>query len=395
MSLPPNDEFARECPACRARVPGYDFCSICGAESATPTGLWRAWLRPRTFAAAPRERVAWPVITSSLFPQLSERARNPFRHGLFLLLAMLTTFSMLQLVGPLVTVMSLGVALLFLLYLWQSDALTDISAPALAISAALGAGLSTAWWLWTGDVVANAYGIPLGAASQLETALGIGMAITAAGAVLMVLPPVAVRALRLPIRESLDGFSIGALGALAYSAAGTITWLGPQFTTGLLDNYGRWRLFEDAFLYGLCDPLTAAASGGMVGLALWFRPARRGGREPRRLSMVLWALAVICIAIYFGIYLVDNEDLPRLWEIAINAALTALSLIVLRAGVQTVLLHEAPEPATDRAVYCEHCGQTVQEMAFCRVCGPATRATSRAARHRRRHSDDGERQVAR
>lgn len=392
MSLPPNDEFARECPVCRAAVSGYDFCGNCGAASAAPTGTWRVWLRPNTFAAAPRERVTWPLITSSLFPHLSEQARNPFRHGLFLLLAMLTTFSMLQLVGPIVTVMSLGVPLLFLVYLWRSDAVTDISAPALAISAALGAGLSTTWWLWTGDVVASAYGIPLGAASQLQSALGIGIALTAVGAVLMVLPPVAVRAIHLPIHESLDGFRIGALGALAYSAAGTITWLGPQFTTGLLDNFSRWRLLEEAFLYGLCDPLTAAASGGMVGLALWFRPARRGGDEPRRLRLLLCALAVICIGIYLGIYLVDDQELARPWEMTVNAALTALSLIVLRTGVQIALLHEAPDPATDRTVRCERCGQAVPEMPFCRVCGAATRASSRAARHR--NSADGGRQVA-
>ena len=57
-------------------------------------------------------------------------------------------------------------------------------------------------------------------------------------------------------------------------AAGTITWLAPQFTAGLLDNYRPWRLFEEAFLYGLVDPLTSVAVGGLVGMTLWFRPRR-------------------------------------------------------------------------------------------------------------------------
>lgn len=383
MALHSDDEFAWECPGCRAAVPADGFCGNCGAENGASTGTWRLWLRPRTFAVAPRERVAWPLITSSLFPHLSEQSRNPFRHGLFLVLAMLIAFSTLRLLGPLVIAMSLGVPLLFLLYVWRSDALTDISASALAISVVLGAGLSTAWWLWTGDVVASAYGVPLGAASQLQTALGIGMAITTVGAVLMVLPPVAVRALRLPIRESLDGFLIGALGALAYSAAGTITWLGPQFTAGLLDNFSRWRLLEDAFLYGLFDPLTAAAAGGAVGLALWFRPARRISHEPRRLRMMLWALAVICIAIYLGIYLVDTAEVPRPWEMTINTALTAVSLVVLRSAVQLALLHEASDPRTDRTLRCEHCGQAVPDMPFCPACGAAFRASSEPSRRRR------------
>ena len=382
MSVHSDDEFARECPGCRAAVPAGSFCGNCGAENGASTGTWRLWLRPRTFAVAPRERVAWPLITSSLFPHLSEQSRNPFRHGLFLLLAMLTAFSMLRLLGPLVTVMSLGVPLLFLVYVWRSGALADISTPALALSAVLGAGLSTAWWLWTGDVVASAYGVPLGAASQLQTALGIGMAITTVGAVLMVLPPVAVRALRLPIRGSLDGFLIGALGALAYSAAGTITWLGPQFTAGLLDNFSRWRLLEEAFLYGLFDPLIAAAAGGTVGLALWFRPARRISHEPRQLRIMLWVFAVICLGIYLGIYLVDNEELPRPWEMTINTALTAVALVVLRSAVQLALLREAPDPRTDRTLRCEHCGQAVPDMPFCQVCGAAFRASSESSRRR-------------
>lgn len=382
MSAHSDDEFARECPGCRAAVPADGFCGNCGAENAASTETWRLWLRPRTFAAAPREPVAWPLITSSLFPHLSEQSRKPFRHGLFLVLAMLTAFSMLRLLGPLVVVMSLGVPLLFVLYVWRSNALTDISTSALGISAVLGAGVSTAWWLWTGDVVASAYGVPLGAASQLQTALGIGMAITTVGAVLMVLPPVAVRALSLPIRDSLDGFLIGALGALAYSAAGTITWLGPQFTAGLLDNLGRWRLLEDAFLYGLVDPLTAAAAGGMVGLALWFRPARRRN-APQHLRLVLWILAAVCVGIYLAAYQVDTAEIPRAWEMTINALLTALSLVVLRAGVQMSLLHEVPDPAIDREVRCEHCGHEVPDMPFCLACGAAFRASSNSSRRRR------------
>lgn len=387
MSVHSNDAKTRECPACHTTVPATAFCGNCGAASADSAGSWHRLMRPETFAVAPTERVELPMVTSSMFPHLAELPRTPFRHGLFLVLAMLGTFSALRLLGPLVTVVCLGVPLLFVLYVWRSEALTYVSIPALAIAATLGAGLSTAWWLWTGDVVASAYGVPLGAASQLQYALGLGLSITMVGAVLMVLPAVAVRLLRLPVRESLDGFLIGAVGALCYTTAGTVVWLAPQFTAGLLDNFSSWRLLEEALLYGLVDPLTAAAAGGAVGLALWFRPAPRAAAQSRRLRTALWLLAVLCIGIYMGVYAVDATELPRAWEITINTGLTAVSLVAVRAGMQLALLHETPDPPSNENVRCPHCAQTVPDMPFCPECGAATRALSRSSRLRRQSAE--------
>ena len=50
----------------------------------------------------------------------------------------------------------------------------------------------------------------------------------------MLVPAVVVRLLRPPTRESLDGFMIGALGALTFTAAATLTRLAPQFATGMV-----------------------------------------------------------------------------------------------------------------------------------------------------------------
>ena len=326
------------------------------------------------------------MVTSSMFPHLADRYRTPFRHGLFLVLTMLVVFSMLRLLGPLVIVVSFGIPLLFGLYVWRSDAFSDISAPALTASVILGAGLSTAWWLWTGQRVADEYDIPLGSASQLLGAISFGLVVTLAGAVLMLFPALAVRMLRLPAHESLDGFLIGALGALSYSAAGTITWLAPQYLQGMLTNYGPGLLLEQALLYGLADPLIAAATGGLVGLALWFRPAHRDGRQLRHVRALLWILAALCTALYMGLYVLDASNIPRHTEIGLNTVITAVALVTARVGVQAALLYEKPQPVTHTPVRCEHCEQTVPEMSFCPQCGAATQALSRSARRLRRQS---------
>ncbi len=406
-----------ECPACHVSLPAsasWAFCGNCGADLTAPVSTWRTLLRPGAFVVSPREPVVLPMVTSSMFPHMDDPSRRPFRHGLFLVWAMLFAFSMLRMLGPLVTVMSLGVSLLFGLYMWRSEAFRDISAGALVIAVLLGAGLSVLWWLGTGKVVAAAYGIPLGAAVQLEWALGLGLITTVVGALMMLIPAPVVRLLRLPARESLDGVFIGALGALSYSAAGTISWMAPQFTVGLLDNFGAWRLLEEAFLYGFIDPVTAAATGGLVGAALWFRPAHRTG-EPRRIRLLLWLLAGFCLALYLGVYLVDAQELPRAVEMAICAVLTAISLVTLRAGIQIAVLHEAPELTSNESpetwvgpgfpsptpaptaptpaslakppeVVCERCGAGVPDMSFCPECGVATRALSRSSRAQRRDS---------
>ena len=93
------------------------------------------------------------------------------------------------------------------------------------MSVALGVG----WVLLTGAMVARSYGVPLGASVMGYRMLRDGLAIPLGGVILMLLPAVIVRLLRPPTREALDGFIIGALGALTFTAAATLTRLAPQF----------------------------------------------------------------------------------------------------------------------------------------------------------------------
>ena len=84
----------------------------------------------------------------------------------------------------------------------------------------------------------------MAAANQLLSTLGIGLLIALVGSDLYILPLLAARLGRRGT-EALDGFVIGAFGALCFSAAGTITWFAPQFGAGLIDNFRPWRLFEE------------------------------------------------------------------------------------------------------------------------------------------------------
>lgn len=381
---PPTDDPAPQCAVCHLPAPAArPFCGWCGAAAGAPVTLPRTLLRPTVFAAAPREPILLPLVTSSLFTRLSEASRKPFRLGLFLVLATLVVFPLLRLHGPSVVMAALGVPLLFVIYLWQSDAFRDIPARALVIAAVLGAGLGAAWWWWAGVFVARAFDISLAAGAQLQRALNIGMPITTVGALLMLLPAVVVRLLRITSRESLDGFAVGALGALSYTAAGTLTWMGPQFTAGLLANYSPGRLIEETMLYGVVDPLTAAAAGGLVGLELWFRPSSRTSRHPKRLRAALAVMPAVVLAIYLAVFLVDAMQYPRATELGLNLVLTALALLTLRFSVQMALLHELTDTPGDSPVPCLHCDHLVPDMPYCPDCGAAARASSRTWRRAR------------
>lgn len=387
MTTSPEQVTAEQCPACQATVPAAVYCGCCGAALHQTPRYWQTLLRPDAFVAAPRERIGLPIVTSSLFPHLDQRSRNPFRLGLLLLVLSLVGLAGLHQLGPLVTVAGLGVPLLFWLYLWQSDLLHDLPAPALAMTSGLGAALGVGWVVLTGGFVARSYGIPMAAGFVLQHLIGVGLAISIGGALLMVLPAVTVRLLRTSeARESLDGFVIGALGALSFTGAATLTRLAPQFTAGLIDNVRPTRLMLEAGLYGITIPLTATAAGGLIGMMLWFRPGLRAGRHPRRIRLALMIFTVGVVALYAAVWVVDAARLPKLPQLLLHLALTVLALLTTRTAIQLALLHEAPDPPTEQPVLCERCERVVPDMPFCPSCGAASRASSRSARRLRRES---------
>jgi hypothetical protein len=221
----------------------------------------------------------------------------------------------------------------------------------------------------------------------LQGLSGAGLIISVGGAILMVLPAVVVRVVvrmsKTGSRESLDGFVIGALGSLCFTAAATTTRLAPQFVSGLLDEVRPLRLFIEAVLYGIAVPLTAASVGGLIGIVLWFRPGRRAYEHPSAVRAVLSAFTILVVVIYTAIWVIDASRLPKWPLLGLHIVMTVIAWLAARVCLQLALLHEEPDPFTGRPVLCVHCEHVVPDMPFCPACGAANRASSRSSRRLR------------
>ena len=304
----------------------------------------------------------------------------------------LVTFATLRMPAALISVASLGLPLLFLLYMRETNVFRDVPRRTLLLTAALGIGLGIGWVLLTGAIVARSYGVPLGAGIAADRIAREGLGIPVGSMLLMLVPVVVVRLLRPPTRESMDGFMIGALGALAFTAAATLTRLAPQFATGMV---ARARpvssLIVEAGIRGIAVPLTAAAVGGLIGAALWFtRPPNKAHQHASYVRAALAGFAAAVLAVYAALGLVDVAHIPQLLQLAIHLTVAAVALLLLRLGLHLALLHEAhDEIHSDEPVLCPHCNHVVPDMAFCPACGVATtrrpgpRARSAAKRGRR------------
>ena len=391
MSTGPDEQApaTMECRICQTDVPAGEFCGLCGDHLTPQRGNGPSWLRLRAYGAAPGEHLLIPSLASSLFPHLPHRSRMPFRVILVLVLAGLITFASLRMPAAVITVAALGLPLLFLLYMRESDAQHDVPASTLLLTAALGIVLGVGWVLLTGAVVARSYGVPLGAGIGADRILREGLGIPVGGMILMLVPAVVVRITRPSTRESLDGFMIGALGALAFTAAATITRLAPQFTTGMI---ARSRpvssLIVEAGIRGIAVPLTAVAVGGLMGAALWFtRPPSKAHQHPGYVRAALGGFAAAVVGVYALLGLVDVTHVPQWLLLVIHLTVALVALLLLRIGLHLALLHEAhDEIHSDEPLLCPHCNHVVPDMAFCPACGVATRAASRSSRRERRET---------
>lgn len=374
------------CRVCATQVPAGAFCGFCGAHLVAQPGGGPDWLRLRAYAGAAGEHVLRFAAISTLFPHLAHRSRAAFRAGLAVLVVVLVVLALLRWQAPLIAVCALGVPLLFFLYLQECDVYDDLPVRWLAGTAVMGVLIGVGWAWLTGPLVAQSFAVPIGVGPVISTTRvwRDGLAIPVGGALLMQLPAVLVRLLRPPMRESLDGFLFGALGALSYIGAATLTRLVPQLATGVVATQRSVEsLVIEAGIRGVASPLTAAAAGGMVGAALWSTRRVNGAVGARPLSAVGPALGVLII-LYAVLGLIDIAPLAPWLLLMLHLLITAVAILALRIAIHLSLLHEAHDLLAGPPLLCPECHHVVPDMAFCPNCGSATRASSRSSRRARR-----------
>jgi hypothetical protein len=375
------------CRVCENDVPTGTFCGFCGAAQSRTAGNGPDWLRVRTYGAADGENVLRLSMVSSLFPHLPHRSRSTFRWGLAALVVVLVVLALLRWQAALVAVCALGLPLLFLIYVEESDVYGDDDLPlrTLLLTAALGAALGLGWTLLTAPAASRAYADVLGGWTW-DRALLNGLAIPVAGALLMLIPTVIVRLLRPKNLESLDGFLIGSLGAIAFTAAGTLVRLAPRLASGPVDHSLPIRLFlVEAGLQGVAVPLTAASVGGMFGAAVWltWQGEPRGQGRNRFVSAII-PTVLATVVLYAAVGLIDSAALRQEVQLGLHLLLAVGAVLMLRIAVHLALLKETHDELRGEPALCAECQQLVPDMAFCPNCGVATRASSRSSRTSRR-----------
>jgi hypothetical protein len=375
------------CRVCGADVPAGKYCGVCGATAMPKRGDGLAWLRLGAYAAAPDEHVLRPSITTSVFPHLPRRSRWAFRAALIVLLALLFVFALLRWQPPLIGISAIGLLLLFGLHLRETDAFRDQSIVTLAVTAVLAIGLGIGWAFATDAIWKHTYDDVLGTPMTTEDLLTNLVAVPVGGVLFMLAPVVLMRLLRPGARESLDGFVIGALAALCFTAAGVLTRAAPEFADGLVaKDFPMHAILTLTAIRGVAAPVTTAAVGGMVGATLWFR--RRADPDTVRhwysLTSPAPAVAIALLA-YVAQNRIDYAWISYGEIVGLYAGITVLALLALRIVLHRTLLLEAPDEASPtEPVLCPQCEHVVPELAFCVNCGIAAHAASRTSRAARR-----------
>ncbi|BBY95395.1 hypothetical protein MGALJ_50640 [Mycobacterium gallinarum] len=367
------------CRACETEVPDAGFCGSCGAKQAGGQGRWRLG----AYAVAPNEHTLLPFFVTSLFPQLSQRSHIVFRVGLAVPLLGVIAFALLRWQAPLITVGALGLLILFVLFLRESDVDDDLPRGLLALTAAMGIVLGVGCAYAVNEFVPDDYVLTLGSEYTTQTLFDKALVIVTPVfyALLMLIPTVVIRLIQRGPRESLDGYVIGALGSISFTSAATLTLLSPQFETGIsASDRAVDTLVVQAGIQLIAVPLTAAMLGGLFGMALWFG---------RRTLIAISVLLILGLYALFG--LMDLETIPIFVELVLYLFIALFAVIALRLGVQFVLMTKDHDPATHSGfLRCFHCHYVEPDMPFCLNCGVAAHAASRSSRDVRRTAEDVE-----
>jgi RsiW-degrading membrane proteinase PrsW (M82 family) len=370
------------CPTCDDTVPVGAYCGACGHHLAVHRDDETSGFRGHAYAAAPGEHVLRVSIVSSLFPHLPHRSRAAFRVAVVVLVVALVVLAALRLQAPMIAVAALGVPLLFQLYLQESDVYEDLPVSLLALGVLLGAALGVGWALLTDDWVSRSISTALIGGGDATHFWLDAVLIPVGGGLLLLVPAFVVFAIRPPhLDESMDGFLIGSIGAVGFTAAATITHLAPQLKTGIVaHNRPVESLVVEALLQGVAVPITAASVGGVVGASLWVR--RRSQVHLGRWLASARLMVPAALLIYLVLGVIDYWQPSQWLLLGLHAVIALIAVLVLRYGLHAILLHEEHAVQIGAPRVCPHCEHVVPTMPFCPHCGYAGRAASRSSRSR-------------
>ncbi len=362
------------CPHCGATVPDASFCGACGAKL-NQTPFHKASRRSHNYAVFPDESMLRSSVVSSLFPQLTIRSRTTFRMAFSVLVVVLFSLALARLEPAVIAVSALGFPLLFICYVVEIDPIEwRFVLPAVGVIL-VSAALGVAFALVLGPTVSEALQPGLSPSLTNTTVLRSALLVPVIAQLLLIVPLVLLLPRRPHETEALDGFTVGAMSALGFTAAMTVTELASRVKYGNVMHGSVLGVLSSAVIRGLTLPLIAAATTGYVGAALWKRDGPRSEVRGRWLASPLFALA-ISLLFLIGLGFADDAGLSDALLALVYLAAAVLALAVLRVGLHHILPYEQRDVRIGESRLCPHCLHSVPAMPFCPNCGVAERATA-------------------
>jgi hypothetical protein len=374
------------CPHCQTEVPNAHFCGVCGAHLlARNTAAAR---RYHAYAAFPEEPVLRLSISTSLFPHLSHHSKVPFRLAVALLVTSLVTFALVGLEAPVIGVAATGVPLLFVLYLLEVDdpATSSYRFP-VAVALLLEASFGVAWGIAGGHVVNRALLPSLNFSLTSGCSLIAAILVPCGAVLLLILPSIFMRARGSDRTECLDGFVIGAAGALGFCVGATVTQLSSLLKDGQVLHQPFVDTSAEALIRGVTTPVTLALMIGLVGSTLLSSRTALPTGSARSLGSP-WVPILTVGLIQVGLGFADLANLGNLELLIAHVGALVIAIVVFRICLHHLLLGERHVATVGSPCECSHCHHIVPIMGFCPQCGVARRATSPSTRARSTYFDE-------
>jgi rRNA maturation endonuclease Nob1 len=372
-----------ECPQCGQVVPAGHFCGSCGSHLLHHRPGQAAARRLHAYAAFPDEPMYRLSIVSTLFPHLSHHSRAVFRTASLCLAVVLVALAIAELESPLIAVAALGLPLLFQLYVFETGPYGDDIVVPTFVTLVVGAGLGVGWAQIAGPYVQRDLLPVLQSSLTTQSSFAAAVVVPAVGQLLMCIPVLLLLARR-RTSESLDGFVMGAAGALGFTAAATIAELSSKLSGGILAHQPFIDVLSQALIRGISVPLVGATATGLFGATIWMQRRRADSATSAKglwLTSPIGALAV-ALVVQIGLGYTDISRLNQSIVVVVHLGAVLVLLAVLRIGLHHVLLHEHHDFAIGPARTCTNCHHVVPAMPFCPQCGVAQNATARSHRKR-------------